>query len=1104
MRSPRFLFICLLSSLAALCGTHSYAQVIPDQTLGVESSIVVPNIKVGEAITDVIEGGAIRGSNLFHSFSDFNVNDAQAFYFANPDFVESIFSRVTGEGPSNIFGRLGVEGSADLYFLNPNGVFFGPRASLDLEGSLFISSAETLKFADGSEFGIADLGNTSFLTINVPLGLQTNINVSPNSRIENSGELLLEEGKTISLIGGSVQNLGTIKIPGGEVRLVGSDVRLTNGSQIDVSNANMGGRVLIGYDAEGNSATNSVRIEKNASINASAEGIGQGGQVTIWSIDETLFSGLILARGGEQLGDGGFVEVSGESGLIYTGTVDAGAANGSAGILLIDPTNIEIVGVDAETFDLTVVDQFSDSNLTVGSTRIAASAISSSPNNVILEAQQNIVFNDDVNITTPGIGITVTAGKDIILNNSIQTSGGGAITLDAVRNISLFGQGSFIGSYGENVQLLAGDVISFQNGAQINTAPLFGDSGNIAVKARQLILTNGSQLRAAPFFGTRGGNITISASERIDLDGVGLDLSGNPISTGIITSDDFTTLSGESNISTPVLSIRNGASIGNQSVGGLASGGSVAIRDANLVEVVGAMPTSAGEFLSGIFVSPDTSGSTNSIVVDSESLVVRDGGLISISGTGSGATGSLVVNADSVLLANSSAGESPSGLIANSFGLGSPGAIKIAEAQTVKVTSGAIIDASELFSGGGSQRGAIDIDTVNLELSNGARFIVNNDGTLTINASNAFLIDSATIEATEVLGGSSGRVSINANSLDIINQSEISSASLNSGEARSLAIDVNDAFNLVDSNVTAATFSDSGRGGSIMISARDFNIIRSIVDSVPFQSGTAGTIDIKVDNLLLREQSRVSVSGLGAQSRTGDLNIRADVVRLENGSRIDATAPSTNGGNILLELGNLLVLRNGSLISAEAGTEEASNLLIPPPGLGNGGNVEIRSPFVIAIPGENSDITANAFLGNGGGVDITARGLFGIEFRDQRTEQSDITASSEFGFSGVVNVSAPDNSFLQNNLSELSNELVNTETLVASSCIARSESANGTFTLTGRDRLAQTPNETTSATYPVGTVQPIPTIAETASITEPQAIYQLADGRLLMSRDCQQ
>ena len=45
------------------------AQVIPDDTLGNEGSLVV-----GDGVTDLIEGGAARGENLFHSFEEFNVN----------------------------------------------------------------------------------------------------------------------------------------------------------------------------------------------------------------------------------------------------------------------------------------------------------------------------------------------------------------------------------------------------------------------------------------------------------------------------------------------------------------------------------------------------------------------------------------------------------------------------------------------------------------------------------------------------------------------------------------------------------------------------------------------------------------------------------------------------------------------------------------------------------------------------------------------------------------------------------------------------------------------------------------------------------------------
>lgn len=51
---------------------------IPDNTLGVENSIVMP-----QQLRDLIEGGAIRGSHLLPSFREFNLNSGQNIYFAN-------------------------------------------------------------------------------------------------------------------------------------------------------------------------------------------------------------------------------------------------------------------------------------------------------------------------------------------------------------------------------------------------------------------------------------------------------------------------------------------------------------------------------------------------------------------------------------------------------------------------------------------------------------------------------------------------------------------------------------------------------------------------------------------------------------------------------------------------------------------------------------------------------------------------------------------------------------------------------------------------------------------------------------------------------------
>ncbi|HAG85311.1 MAG TPA: hypothetical protein DCL61_30235, partial [Cyanobacteria bacterium UBA12227] len=94
------------------------AQVIPDDTLGSEGSVVTPDLLIREILSDKIDGGAIRGANLFHSFTEFNVGEGRGVYFANPTGIENILSRVTGGNASHILGRLGVLGEANLFLLN--------------------------------------------------------------------------------------------------------------------------------------------------------------------------------------------------------------------------------------------------------------------------------------------------------------------------------------------------------------------------------------------------------------------------------------------------------------------------------------------------------------------------------------------------------------------------------------------------------------------------------------------------------------------------------------------------------------------------------------------------------------------------------------------------------------------------------------------------------------------------------------------------------------------------------------------------------------------------------------------------------------------------
>jgi len=186
------------------------AQITPDDTLGAESSIVTPNANVGGSVGDRIDGGATRGANLFHSFLEFNVGNRQRVYFANPTGIQNIFSRVTGTDPSQIRGTLGVDGGANLFLLNPNGIIFGQNAQLDIAASLVATTANSLLFENGFEFSTRNPQAPPLLTINLSPGLQYGSNRS--GAISNSGNLAV--GQNLTLAAGNLNLQGQLQAGG--------------------------------------------------------------------------------------------------------------------------------------------------------------------------------------------------------------------------------------------------------------------------------------------------------------------------------------------------------------------------------------------------------------------------------------------------------------------------------------------------------------------------------------------------------------------------------------------------------------------------------------------------------------------------------------------------------------------------------------------------------------------------------------------------------------------------------------------------------------------------------------------------------------------------
>ncbi|MCC5609217.1 filamentous hemagglutinin N-terminal domain-containing protein [Nostoc sp. CHAB 5834] len=231
------IWLVLCAGIVPLMVMPVSAQVTPDSTLNTAVS------QSGDNFT--ITNGNRVGNNLFHSFSQFSVPSNGSAFFNNAADVQNIFSRVTGGSVSSIDGLIKANGSANLFLLNPSGIIFGANAQLNIGGSFFGTTAQSIKFSDGAEFSAISPQNAPLLTMNVPIGLQMGSNPGAivvqgsghNAQLGESLEvsglnlgtrgLQLQPGKMLALLGGNVAlDGGLLSAPGGQIEL-GS---ITNGS----------------------------------------------------------------------------------------------------------------------------------------------------------------------------------------------------------------------------------------------------------------------------------------------------------------------------------------------------------------------------------------------------------------------------------------------------------------------------------------------------------------------------------------------------------------------------------------------------------------------------------------------------------------------------------------------------------------------------------------------------------------------------------------------------------------------------------------------------------------------------------------------------------
>ncbi len=128
-----------------------------------------------------ITNGSASGTNLFHSFGQFSVPNrgSATFDLIHTPNISTIFSRVTGGSVSHIDGliqTINSNNTVSLFLFNPSGIVFGSRASLNISGSFVGTTAESIKFADGSKFSATDSTTQPLLTMSTPVGLQLGSN----------------------------------------------------------------------------------------------------------------------------------------------------------------------------------------------------------------------------------------------------------------------------------------------------------------------------------------------------------------------------------------------------------------------------------------------------------------------------------------------------------------------------------------------------------------------------------------------------------------------------------------------------------------------------------------------------------------------------------------------------------------------------------------------------------------------------------------------------------------------------------------------------------------------------------------------------------------
>jgi len=550
---------------------HAHAEIITDGSVGAGTVLSGPNFSINADL------GTQTGTNLFHSFSQFNLANGESATFSGAEAINNIISRVTGGEPSSINGAIiSTIPDANFFFLNPAGVMFGENASIDIDGSFHVSTANSLLFANGERLAVATQ-TAPVLSVAAPSAF--GFLGDPSGRVDvNGATLTVPEGQQISLVGTGIA-LGTsspaqLVAPGGLIQLASvaapgqvslatlgqmadrleafaslGAIDIVNSASLDVSSTAGNGTISIrggelhienarlAADVLGNAAGAAQALDialrgdvtlVGANVSANSFGAAAGGSVMLEANNVSLSSGAQISTFTFGLGAGGAIRVDARDELRLTGAVPGGQPSailanslvaGDAGSISVNAARVVITDggqIGSGTFGIGrsggVNIQASDEVLLMGTA--PASCPDTNGCSSVIDAN---TFSSLDNAGAAG-DILVEAPRVTLFNGgtisstTIGAGSGGTVTVRAEDTLLLSGGASPAVGIGSAFFAVSPSAI-------VAVSVMEGNAGSIAVEANQVMLRAGGAISSTTFGAGQGGSVSVSASDTLTLTG---------------------------------------------------------------------------------------------------------------------------------------------------------------------------------------------------------------------------------------------------------------------------------------------------------------------------------------------------------------------------------------------------------------------------------------------------------------------------------------------------------------------------------------------------------------------------------------------------------